>query len=106
MVYLIARNDGLYKIGHSCQFKKRFSGIKYENRGYKLQLIHVMHADCRKDIESFWHNFFEAKREWREWFRLTDEDVALFCACWGTRVKDLERSINEFREVIYDAANV
>lgn len=97
IVYLIARDDGLYKIGHSCEFKRRFRGIKYENRGRQLRLVHVMFAECRIEIEAFWHGFFGEKREWREWFRLSDEDVALFRACWGTRVRDLERTIAEFR---------
>lgn len=98
VVYLIARDDGLFKIGHSHKFKKRFMGIKYENRGHTLQLIHVMFAENRKEIEAFWHGYFADKRVWREWFSLDDADVVLFRACWGTRVRDLEQTIKELKE--------
>lgn len=80
LVYLVLRNDGLYKIGHTGNFKRRFRLMKYENRDYQLQLVHTMFTRCRINTERYWHTQFGDKRVWREWFRLSQEDVQLFCS--------------------------
>lgn len=79
-LYLLWRSDGLYKIGHAIDVKKRLSNNRYENRGYQLELVHMVHVSCRIVEERYWHNKFAAKRIRREFFALTEHDVQEFIA--------------------------
>ena len=77
-LYLLRRSDGLHKIGHAFNVKRRLSNNKYENRGYCIDLIHTVHVSCRIAAERYWHDLFAAKRIRREWFALSEQDVRQF----------------------------
>lgn len=78
IVYLMHRSDGLHKIGHTSNLKKRFTLAKYENRDYTLEIVHTVYVDNRIEAERWWHRRFASKRVWNEWFNLSADDVGLF----------------------------
>lgn len=77
-LYLLRRSDGLHKIGHTINVKKRLTYNRYENRGYHIDLIHTVYVSCRIEEERYWHDLFATKRIWREWFDLSEQDIQRF----------------------------
>lgn len=74
-VYLIARQDGLVKIGYTKQMRTRLRQLRREH-GENLRLIHFIYCDGRRtDAELDLHKRFARKHRGGEWFELTDYDL-------------------------------
>lgn len=67
--YIIKDGSGLYKIGKSCNIKRRMKSLSIGNPF--IELIY----EIKDDVETELHSKFYNKRFNGEWFRLTDEDL-------------------------------
>jgi hypothetical protein len=73
-VYLLAATTGDYKIGRSKNPPSRAKqiGVKMP---FGVELIHVIHTDDMRKLESELHTRFAEKHVNGEWFSLSPEDV-------------------------------
>jgi hypothetical protein len=78
VIYLIA-GGGYHKIGLTTNIEARYKDI-----GTKLPftsvVVHIIRTSDIYRLEKYWHERFAGKRAEGEWFILTHEDVAEFCA--------------------------
>jgi hypothetical protein len=72
-VYLIKHND-LYKIGRAQDVERRIADIAIVPGEFSL--IHSVKAEYSCSAETFLHRKYKHKRIHREWFALTEQDVA------------------------------
>lgn len=72
-VYLIKCNDK-YKIGRAWDIDNRLNSLQCGNP-YELELVWAARITDSVETEGLLHEHFSAKRIFREWFGLTDEDV-------------------------------
>lgn len=87
-VYLAGEHNGLHKIGHSCDPDARI--IELGQFDPPIKLIAKIKTIFPASAERWLHTVFADKREKREWFRLSQEDVAAFSAMVALdRLKDL-----------------
>ena len=77
-VYLL-EGGGFHKIGLSTNPKKRFNQIA-PKLPFEVKAICVVESEDWRGLEQYWHQRFADKRGNGEWFNLTSEDVASFCA--------------------------
>lgn len=71
--FYIIENNGLYKLGYSSNFAKRY-------KNYKCHLgdVNLIYLTKQKDcfnLETFCHNKFKDKRKTGEWFELNQNDL-------------------------------
>lgn len=81
-VYLVGGyEDGLYKIGRSIKVVGRFRALLDEVER-PLQLLHVIPVEGRlqPQAEAWFHQKFEASRQWGERFALSPEEIQWFCS--------------------------
>ncbi len=76
VIYLL-RCEGLYKIGHTSNLKRRRRELETQSPG-RLKLVHRIKTDDPPGLEAYWHKRFRDKRVKGEWFQLTRDDVAVF----------------------------
>lgn len=77
-VYLIS-GGGHYKIGKTSNLHQRHRQVSLK-MPFETTLIHAIKTEDMDSLEQDWHNRFAAQRINGEWFNLTPEDVAAFCA--------------------------
>ena len=77
-VYLIS-GGGFYKIGWAKVTPKRHKEITAK-LPFDTEVLHTIKSDNARALESLWHRHFKGQRVRGEWFDLTNEDVAAFCA--------------------------
>lgn len=65
--------EGLYKIGHSKDVKKRIRS--FVKLPFPVNLIHKIKVPDARALESKIHQYFSSSRANGEWFYLTDEDI-------------------------------
>lgn len=73
--FYIIENNGLYKLGYSSNWEKRYKNYKTHLGAVNLVYL-TKQLNCF-EIENNIHKMFEGSRDVGEWFDLTDED--LFC---------------------------
>lgn len=73
--YLIAGPDGLFKIGRSVKPDKRVRQIAPKR--FDLRLLFAIPTANPESLEGWLHQAFAHRRVKGEWFRLTEEEVAL-----------------------------
>jgi len=72
---------GFYKIGWSASPEKRLSGIQ---TGCPLKVTLVGVIEGTRDDEASWHACFREKRQFGEWFALSEADVStVLQESWG-----------------------
>jgi hypothetical protein len=76
-VYLAGPIDGAYKIGHSRNPESRVTGL---NLPVEPALLATVTTSRKGWLEAYMHAAFSHRRTRGEWFRLTDEEVALVCS--------------------------
>ena len=69
----IIENNGLYKIGYSSNWKKRYKS--YKTHLGSVNLTYLTKQDDCFDLENHLHSLFSDKRTVGEWFCLNDEDL-------------------------------
>lgn len=74
-IYLIAAENGLYKIGKAKDLGKRLKPFSV-NFPMRWELIHSFRSDDYSRAESRLHKRFTSKRDVGEWFRLSPSDIA------------------------------
>lgn len=75
-IYIIEATDQeLYKIGKTFNLKKRLSSLQCASP-YTLRVIHKFQSEHLNEVEVFLHKIFSGKRFKREWFRLSEVDLA------------------------------
>lgn len=76
-VYVIRKpEDSLYKIGLTTNLKQRLYALKRQLNTDEVELVHSFDAEDAKAAERELHKRFQEKREFNEWFRLDEDDVA------------------------------
>lgn len=93
-VYLVLAENGLYKIGRSLDATKRLDGLQ-TGSPVRLSLVHTIETSHSGWLEKYLHKKYKGRLELREWYRLTDEDVA---AIKALSQDDLERLWEQFGE--------
>jgi hypothetical protein len=78
VIYLIG-GGGYHKIGLTTNIEARHKDIGTK-LPFQTEVIHTIRTSDIYRLERHWHNRFAGKRAEGEWFILTDEDVAEFCA--------------------------
>jgi len=69
----IIENNGIYKIGCSSDWKKRFNNYK-THLGFVNLVYLTKQPDCF-NLENYLHSIFKDKRLTGEWFELDQEDL-------------------------------
>ncbi len=69
----IIENNGLYKIGYSSNWKKRYQN--YKTHLGSVNLIYLTKQDNCFDLENYLHSLFSDKRTYGEWFDLNDDKL-------------------------------
>ena len=69
----IIENNGLYKIGYSSNWKKRYKS--YKTHLGSVNLIYLTKQDNCFDLENYLHSLFLSKRKSGEWFNLNDDEL-------------------------------
>ena len=69
----IIENNGLYKIGYSSNWKKRYQN--YKTHLGSVNLIYLTKQDNCFDLENYLHSLFLSKRKSGEWFNLNDDEL-------------------------------
>ena len=75
-VYLIAADNGTYKIGVSVDPKRRVKKMGI-NLPYELEVVHTIPTEDMLATEKALHALFADKRVGGEWFELDESDVTL-----------------------------
>ena len=75
IVYLIAAENGLYKIGKAINLGKRFRTFSV-HFPMKWKMIHSFRSRDYTAAEAALHEMYKDKRDVGEWFRLSNDDVA------------------------------
>lgn len=76
-VYLL-RSGEFFKIGWTHTLVQRIDDLQ-NGLPEPAELVHVIRTVDPRGVEALWHRRFAARRVKGEWFRLTPEDVAVFC---------------------------
>jgi len=76
LVY-VAECQGLYKIGYSIRPTSRIASLQTATP-FPVTLLGTIEGG--KEVESWWHHHFKAKRVRGEWFALDAADLALLLA--------------------------
>lgn len=85
-VYLMrAEGTDFYKIGHATNVERRWYGIDAACP-LPVVIIHKTYVDCQTEGERYWHRLYRKCRVKGEWFKLTENHVALFKAVNGPDV--------------------
>ena len=69
----IIKNNGLYKIGYSSNWKKRYKN--YKTHLGSVNLVYLTKQDNCFDLENYLHSLFLSKRKSGEWFNLNDDEL-------------------------------
>jgi DNA-binding XRE family transcriptional regulator len=78
-IYLIRAENGLVKIGATDKPRARLSTLS-SGSPVPLELLHTIATNDMPWLEANLHRRFKEKRARGEWFRLTEEDLALLLA--------------------------
>lgn len=73
-VYILQAGP-FYKIGKARDVDKRLAKFT-PKLPFEVRLIHTIATDNARELESYLHRMFKAKRTNGEWFALSEEDVA------------------------------
>lgn len=73
-VYLLKADNGLYKIGHTGDYRDRIRTFKVK-LPFDVQYEHIIPADDRLQVELTLHKRYAKQRIRGEWFDLSTEDV-------------------------------
>jgi hypothetical protein len=76
-VYLIGPVDGAYKIGQSQDPEARLAQF---NLPFEPAIVAIVTTSRKGWLEPYMHAAFAHRRIRGEWFRLTHEEVVLFCS--------------------------
>ena len=76
-VYLVVSEDGAFKVGITGNMQERFQALQ-TSVPMKISLLHVLEVDDCLTVERHFHRIFAERKITGEWFRLTEEDIALF----------------------------
>lgn len=71
-VYIVVREDGLYKIGMARNVARRLTSL---GAAARIELVHQFPCKNRWRSEREMHMIFAGKRKHGEWFALTPEDI-------------------------------
>lgn len=71
-VYIV-KNQGIYKIGYSANFKKRFKN--YKTNAGSVEVVYIYKGLDAFNVESELHNMFKHKKVTGEWFDLTTHEL-------------------------------
>ena len=88
-IYLIASEQGEYKIGRTRNVRDRYKMIRI-HLPFPVSIVHIIKSDDYIKAEIALHARYAAKRLNGEWFRLSEEDVAQFKA-----IASLNYSLNK-----------
>lgn len=69
----IIKNNGIYKIGYSSNFKRRYKN--YLTHLGVFELVYLIQEKNAFELESNLHKMFENKKVRGEWFKLDDCDL-------------------------------
>lgn len=96
-IYLLESN-GLYKIGYSVSPQTRLTRLQ-TGSPCPIRLVHTIRTVHFKNVEHALHIRFAGKRVHREWFALTDNDVAVIMSMDAYGRTPEENEAQESREV-------
>lgn len=77
-VYLL-RADKYFKLGLSDNPKARYREIQ-TLLPFPVSTVHLIATSDMLWVEKYWHDLYDAKRCYGEWFILSDDDVNHFCS--------------------------
>ena len=97
VVYLL-ECSGYHKIGLSRNLEKRCAQLSIA-LPFDLQVVHTIRANDVRALEIYWHGRFATRRVRGEWFKLSSEDVAEFCAQTAMDVPRAVSSMNRPRAI-------
>lgn len=100
-VYVLRRNDGWYKIGHTRNLPQRFRAWRWQAKvnHYELSPVFLIATAIPRLLEKSIQGFFRSKQDrerhngfgpYREWFKLIDEDLDLIVVV-SSRFGELQR---------------
>jgi len=95
-VYIGCDKSGLFKIGISNNYKKRFGQLKTGNPFFNFMA--VFSSENPSEIETEIHNKFSEKRFWGEWFSLDADDIKSILDDYTNSVfsvEEIQKSMDE-----------
>lgn len=81
LVYFVRDEHGLVKIGFTYELYGRIVSLR-TGCPTRLKLVFVIATEDPEGLEVQLHQRFRERRQHREWFALTAEDVAAICDEW------------------------
>jgi len=105
-LYLIAAENGLFKIGKSTNPRNRIAQIRTSSPCRVEPVLWIYYDEGERDLEKDLHTAFESARSHGEWFALIHEDwmtILRHLDAVGIYPKQSTRTIKSLHSVLWNA---